>query len=368
MHNLKLSKQFTQKLLFWFYANARHMPWRDLVINPDPYHVWISEVMLQQTTVTAVIGYFHKWLKAFPSIKSLSNADEQAVLKQWQGLGYYNRARNLLLCSHVLVNEHKARLPTTYEELIKLPGFGSYTAAAVASIAFHRKIPLIDANVRRVMMRIIGIECQISTKHDKYILKQLDSLIPETKPGDFNQAMMELGALICKPKEPVCNRCPIRQHCYAYLAGIQEVIPTPRTKILKEIIAVVGIIRKKTKVLIQRRPNKGLLAGLWEFPGGKVDVSDKSLRDALKREIWEETGLTIDSTKKLGQVTHYYTQFKVRLNAYECFCRNMEKFKESEDSKFVMLEELKNYPMPSGSAKLLDKYIYNQKDDSSQPY
>lgn len=247
------------------------MPWRVLKGKPDPYHVWISEVMLQQTTVATVLGRFEQWISVYPSIKELAFASEQDVLKAWQGLGYYSRARNLLKCARLLNQEYDGRLPESRDELEDLPGFGPYTAAAVASIVFGQKIPLIDANVRRVMMRILAIRGKASANHDNRIQSYLLECIPAKNPGHFNQAMMELGALVCRSSSPRCNQCPVKKFCLAYAGGYQEIIPEPKIISIQEIEAVVAIIRINNKILIQQRPEKGLLAGLWEFPGGKSE-------------------------------------------------------------------------------------------------
>jgi len=332
------------------------MPWRILNGRPDPYHIWISEVMLQQTTVATVTGFYKKWLAEYPSVIALAQAGEQAVLRQWQGLGYYNRARNLLKCARLLVKDYGGELPSSVDKLKELPGFGPYTVAAVASIAFHRPIPLVDANVRRVMMRVLAIQEIVSTRHDERILRELATIIPKKQPGHFNQAMMELGALICRSRSPICNQCPVRAFCKAYAEGLQELIPEPKVKIIKNIHAVLAIIIKNKKVLIRQRPDKGLLAGLWEFPGGKIEPTDKSPEDALKREVFEETGLNVEVKARLGQVVHFYTQFKVQLTAFFCTCT--DRINESERLRLVKRDCLKNYPMPSGSAKIVDQYIH----------
>ncbi|MBF0594150.1 MAG: A/G-specific adenine glycosylase [Candidatus Omnitrophica bacterium] len=348
---------FARDLLIWFSHNARTMPWRVLKGRPNPYHVWISEIMLQQTTVATVIPRFERWLKVFPSITCLAKADEQSVLKQWQGLGYYARARNLLKCAVILINENSGRLPETFQELGKLPGFGPYTSAAVASIAFGVPIPLIDANVRRVMMRLLAIDAPASSSYDKEILTELRLHIPDTDPGHFNQALMELGALVCRSKEPCCNQCPVRKYCLAYKRGIQEIIPRPVLRSIKEIDAVIGIIEHKGRIFIQQRPLKGLLSAMWEFPGGKIEKNDASCRNALKREILEETGLTIKVGKSLGTVTHSYTQFRVKLSAFVCTLDLESEMKPAQKSLWVKPDQLDKYPMPSGSAKVLDKYL-----------
>ncbi len=346
---------FSTRLVQWFLKNARAMPWRVLKGRADPYRVWISEIMLQQTTVAAILNRYEQWLNVYPSIQTLASSSEQGVLKEWQGLGYYSRARNLLKCAQLLVATNKGQLPDTADELQELPGFGPYTAAAVASIAFNRPVPLVDANVRRVMMRVLAIRAKASTQYDRRILNRLSSIIPARHPGHFNQAMMELGALICRSNEPLCNQCPVRPFCKAYARGIQELIPEPKIKIIKKIEAVVAIIQVKNKILIRQRPEKGLLAGLWEFPGGKIEPQDQSPQEALKREVLEETGLKVCVHSKIAQVVHYYTQFKVKLTAFDCSCE--ENIRQTSRLQLVSKKDLKKYPMPSGSAKLVDKYI-----------
>ena len=350
-----IDPSFSADILRWFKKNARILPWRDLKHTPDPYQVWISEIMLQQTTVATVSRRFSDWINRFPSISSLAAASEQSVLKAWQGLGYYTRARNVLKCAQILVDHHKGTLPDTVDALSQLPGFGPYTASAVASIAFDRQVPLVDANVRRVMMRILAINEKPSAHFDRQIINCLNRLIPSSKPGHFNQAMMELGALLCRSTEPLCNQCPVRPHCKAYQKGIQELIPQKQTKTIKKIDAVIAIIWVKNKVIIQQRPPNGLLAGLWEFPGGKVEPEDSSFEAALRREVYEETRLNVQIRKKLGSVTHYYTAYKVNLTAYECSCET--RIKQTPIFKLVSAKEIIKYPMPSGSAKLVDRYL-----------
>ncbi len=343
---------FTKALLAWFKANARALPWRK---TKDPYRIWVSEIMLQQTTVSTVILYYERWIKRYPSVEKLALSDEQEVLKMWQGLGYYNRARNFHKAARIVVDKHNSCVPENPEELNALPGIGPYATAAISSIAFKKILPVVDANVRRVMMRVLLIKDKISTKHDEIITKTLNDLISTKEPGDFNEAMMEIGALICKPKEPSCNQCPVAKYCKAYQEGVQELIPEPVSKIIEEIQAVVGIIKVNKKLFIQQRPQKGLLAGLWEFPGGKVEKSDKNHTKALEREIFEETGLQVTVGKRIGQVTHFYTRFKVHLTAF--VCEPVGKVTLKENMRLVTTEELKKYPMPSGSAKIIERYL-----------
>ena len=340
---------FTRAILLWFQAHKRPLPWRK---TRDPYKIWVSEIMLQQTTVGAVIPCYEKWLKLYPNIKSLARAPLQKVLKAWQGLGYYQRARNLHRSAKILSQKYGEKFPGRYEELKALPGFGSYTTAAVLSIVFDQPYPVIDANVRRVLMRIYRIRGEADADHDKILLERLRPHFPKKHAGTFNQALMELGALICKPRNPLCLLCPVQTFCKAFKRGEQEVIPRPKKRASHKIEAVVAIIRRDGKVLLQKRPSTGLLAGLWEFPGGKKK-SGESLKTALAREMREELGAELGQARFLMKVRHSYTQFDVTLHAYEGTLQSEPRLKKNSH-RWVGLRSLQNYPFPSGSAKIVN--------------
>lgn len=343
---------FSALLLRWYRKHRRELPWRK---TRDPYRIWVSEVMLQQTTVTAVLGYYEHWFKLFPDIMTLSRANIRTVLKAWQGLGYYARARHLHETSRILVKKFGGELPADPLILKGLPGFGTYTVGAVMSIAFQKPAAIVDANVRRVFQRILA-ELKVDGNFDKKLYLSLEKIIPRRYPGDFNQALMELGALVCRSKEPCCNLCPVRNFCQARKIGLQELIPRPKRSLTKKIRAVVAIIRKNKRMLIQKRQNKGLLAGLWEFPGGKVEPWDKDLKTALKRELSEELACECQIKGYLGKVNHSYTQFRVELNVFEA--EMADSFTLQKNMRWATLGEIKNkFPMPSGSAKIIDNYF-----------
>ena len=344
------SPGFTKHLLRWYGRHHRDLPWRG---TSNPYRIWISEVMLQQTTVQAVIPYYEKWLTLFPDLGSLARTPLRKVLKVWQGLGYYARARHLRQAAQVLVKCYNGRFPRRYEELRKLPGFGPYTTAAVLSMVFDLPYPVLDANVRRVVMRLARISGRAGAGKDKLIMKRLHGWIPLKKPGLFNQAVMELGALVCTPRSPLCLLCPVSHFCRAYEAGEQEVIPSPKKRSVTNIEAVAGIIRKDGKYLIQKRPSSGLLADLWEFPGGKREPG-KTLVEALRRELREELGIEVAAARPLITVRHAYTRFRVRLHAYECRLKSDPKT-DPKRLRWVSLRALRRYPFPSGSARIVDK-------------
>jgi len=306
--------------------------------------------MLQQTTVKAGLPYFRKWEKLFPDVESLSRAPLQKVLKAWQGLGYYQRAKNLHKASQIIKEKFEGQIPSDYDELKKLSGVGPYTTAAVLSFAFDKSYPVVDANVRRVIMRLRRIQHQDSA-NDKVLISFLESYLPQKKSGFFNQALMELGALVCRPKNPRCLLCPITEYCKAYQAGEQEVIPPPKLRNYQKIEAVIGIIWKNDKLLIQKRPSKGLLADLWEFPGGKR-VPGESLEQALDREIKEELSAEVAEKNFLAKVHHAYTQFQVALYAYECRLKYEPRLNRKH--RWVTLRALRRYAVPSGSAKIIN--------------
>jgi A/G-specific adenine glycosylase len=339
--------EFRRRLLLWYKNHHRKLPWRK---TQDPYKIWVSEVMLQQTTVTAVLPYYNQWIKYFPNIKILSQSPLQKVLKAWQGLGYYQRAKNLHKASRIIKDKFKGQIPPDYDELKKLPGFGPYTTAAVLSFAFDKPYTVIDANVRRIIIRLRRIRRKAST-NDKALLPFLETHLPLKKSGHFNQALMELGALICRPKNPRCLLCPVTEFCKAYQAGEQEVIPPPKKRNYQKIEAVIGIIRKSGQILIQKRPSRGLLADLWEFPGGKK-AAGESPEQALDREIKEELSAEVAEKNFLTKVHHAYTQYQVDLYAYECRLRNEPRLNRRQ--RWVTLKDIRQYPVPSGSAKIIN--------------
>jgi len=336
-----------KKLIRWYRRHYRQLPWRK---TRDPYKIWIAEVMLQQTTVAAVIPYYLRWMESFPDLRALSRATLQKVLKAWEGLGYYQRAKNLHRSSRIIIKEYQGRFPSDYDQLKKLPGLGSSTTAALLSFAFDLPYPVLEANVRRVLTRVMRLKGRRNPGDDIF-LNFLTPLIPQKNSSQFNQAMMELGALVCKPRNPNCLLCPITDHCQAYQAGEQEIIPEPKKRDFQKIEAVIALIQDNGKYLIQKRPSQGLLADLWEFPGGKKKRSE-SFSQALHREVQEELGARIRESRFLTKVRHAYTQFQVTLYAYEC---QLEKRPHLEKTRYrwVTLKGLRRYPFPSGNAKII---------------
>lgn len=335
---------FSHHLLNWYGKNARCLPWRDF---PEPYSVWVSEIMLQQTRVETVLPYFERWLKQFPSIESLAAASEEDVLRLWEGLGYYSRARNLHRAAKLLVEEYGGRLPGDAAQLQKIPGIGRYTAGAVASIAFGLDEAALDGNIRRVLARIFDVSVPARSPEGERILWQLaaDNL-PEGSAGDYNQAMMDLGATICLPRKPLCTQCPVSAFCKSYASGNQEQRPvTSAVSAVPHYIVTAAVIARDGQVLIAKRPDKGLLGGLWEFPGGKLEAGE-DLAAALQREIYEELNVEVRVGASMGVYRHAYTHFKVTLHAFRCeLVKGEPQPMVASDLRWVSPGELEEFPM-----------------------
>jgi A/G-specific adenine glycosylase len=334
----------TKPLLSWYEANARQLPWRG---HPDPYAVWVSEVMLQQTRVEAVIPYFLRWMKRFPTIADLAAASQQEVLSAWEGLGYYSRARNLHQATRILTAEHGGQLPGDLQALRRLPGIGRYSAAAIASIAFGQDVPALDGNIRRVLARISNLELPArSPQGERRLLELAARHLPPGRAGDYNQALMELGELVCTPRRPDCARCPLNDQCAAYALGLQELRPVRERKPRQPHHTVVaGVIQRDGQVLIARRKPQGLLGGLWEFPGGKLQPG-KDLAGCLRRELKEELGVEVAVHGQIGVYNHAYTHFRVTLHAFRCRLEEGEpRSLEHASLAWVGLQALKDYPM-----------------------
>jgi A/G-specific adenine glycosylase len=334
----------TTLLLQWYDHNARQLPWR---VIPSAYRTLVSELMLQQTRVETVLPYFERWMLQFPDLNSLAAADEQVVLKAWEGLGYYSRARNLHKAARLIVENHGGEIPANVEELSKLPGIGPYTAGAIASIAFNQAEIAMDGNIRRVIARIYNIQYQLATPAFEQACRQaLESLLPPGRPGDFNQALMDLGASLCLPKTAQCEICPVQQHCLAYQTGNQNELPLRKLKAaIPHYIVTAGVMRRDDSVLLCQRPQNALLAGLWEFPGGKLEENE-TLQQALLRELQEELEIPVVVNEKIGVYEHAYTHFRITLHAFFCEILNGAPHPvEAQDMRWVPITALDQYPM-----------------------
>ncbi len=339
-----MNSKFSKLILNWYDHHARRLPWRGV---KDPYAVWVSEVMLQQTRVETVIPYFLRWMERFPDVRSLAAASEQEVLGVWEGLGYYTRARHLWQAAQKLEQEHGGQLPPTPHSLESLPGVGRYTAGAIASIAFGVDAPALDGNIKRVLARVFDIDLPVDEPAGvKQLWELAAELLPHGRAGDYNQAIMDLGALVCLPRQPLCKDCPLMKICLAYRQGrvSQRPVRMPK-KTVPRITVTAAVIRRKGRVLIARRPSRGLLGGMWEFPGGKQQAGE-TLSDALTREIMEELGATIEVGDELGCYRHAYTHFRVTLHAFKCQLMGVEpQALEASELAWVKPDDLGAYPM-----------------------
>lgn len=340
-----------ENLLNWFENNQRPLPWRT---HYEPYEVWISEIMLQQTQVATMLPYFERWMQRFPNLKSLAEAEEETVLKLWEGLGYYSRARNIQKTAQTLLATRGGSFPTDHATILKLPGIGPYTAAAICSIAFEQDYAVLDGNVIRVLSRFLDFREKIQN-HKALFWETAQELLPPGKARDFNQAMMELGALVCTPRKPTCTNCPLKKICKANKSGTQELLPykgPSRSKV--EVKVVVAIIHQGGKIFIQKRQAKGLMAGLWEFPGGKVE-KEEALETALHREIQEELGVSIKHIRPFMNFKHAYTKYLVDLHSYLAdFDQGELELRAASEGKWVFLEELDQFTFPAANVKLIE--------------
>ncbi len=341
-------------LLEWYHKGHRQLPWRE---NRDPYRIWVSEIMLQQTRVEAVKPYFERFMEQLPNVEALAEVEEEVLLKLWEGLGYYSRARNLKKAAGIIMEKYGGRIPKTYEELIGLPGIGSYTAGAISSIAFGQRAPAVDGNVLRILSRLAVREEDITRPETKRKLEQiLASVIPESCPGDFNQALMELGATVCLPGgKPKCRDCPWERLCLAHRQGREEDFPLkkpkPERKIEKRTIL---LIRDDGRSAIRKRPDTGLLAGMYEFPGLDGHKSEKRVLEYIK-----QMGLVPLQIQKLAPSKHIFSHREWHMIAYRI--RVDELAPESEILKqeawiYAKPEEIAvKYPIPSAFSAYLEE-------------
>ena len=340
--------QVTKRLLSWYDSHDRRMPWRG---ETDPYKIWISEIMLQQTQVTTVRDYYLRWIKRFPTIQSVSSSSMDKVLKYWEGLGYYSRARNFHASCQILDNQGST-VPKGMEEFQKLKGVGPYIAAAVQSIAFNMPVGVVDGNVNRVVSRFYAYK-DTPSKNKKKINEFMSLVINKKRPGDINQAMMDLGRYVCKPSSPLCDECPLSKGCKALELGIQSDLPIKVKREQKPHYDVaVGIIWNKSKLLITKRKAEGLLGGLWEFPGGKIEKNE-TVKSAIKREIKEELSIKIKPETLIHQVDHHYSHFSVTINAIQCqYNGDKIKLNGPTNFKWIHTSQLDSYAFPKASIKL----------------
>ncbi len=336
------------------------MPWRDCA---NPYFIWVSEVMLQQTRVDQAEPYFKRFVERFPTVANLAQADQQEVLKVWEGLGYYRRARHLHAAAKTVVEKYNGKIPDNREQIIELKGIGPYTASALLSIAFQKPYAVVDGNVIRVLSRYYGIEENVrSSKTKKAIQQYADDLVDHKRPGDFNQSLMELGSRICTPAAPDCEHCPLQAGCVAYRTVMTDEIPykSPAKKVPHHNIAVGILVNAKKEALIAHRPENVMLGGLWEFPGGKQKPSE-SIEDACVRELKEELSVDVQVIEPFMQLKHAYSHFKITLHAFLCeLIEGEPKANASRQIKWVSINELGDYPFPKANRRLTEKLMNDE--------
>ncbi len=343
----------SERILKWYKRNQRNLPWRK---TKDPYYIFVSEMMLQQTQVETVIPYYHRFIIRFPTVETLARASLQEVLKAWENLGYYARARHLHAAAKEMMERTGGMIPDNEEELVRLPGIGSYTAAAILSIAFGRRVPAVDGNVRRVLCRLFAIQASLEeTKTQRRIHNLAADLIPVKASSRFNQGIMDLGATICTPRKPVCERCPIHESCLAYEKGLQETLPITRKRgPLPHKQMTAGILcDTHDKLLIVRRPTKGLLGGLWKFPGGEKDAG-VSLQRSLEKVIQMELGIEVRVGEKIAAVKHAYTHFRITLHAFRCALKGGDlKVLNCHRCEWIDPQSLADFPFSKADRKVM---------------
>lgn len=345
---------FRQRLLTWFAAHQRPLPWRRTY---TPYHIWISEIMGQQTQMERVAEYFTRWIALFPDIAAVVAAPEQIILKAWEGLGYYSRARNIQKAARQMLATNDGEIPAHHEQLLALPGIGPYTAAAILSIAFNQPYPLLDANVERLFARLADIDSPLKQKTTQKRLRGLaTALLHREDPRNFNQGLMELGALVCTPKRPDCGICPVQLHCRAYLADTVDLrpLPSPRQQRI-DITMACGIIRNGPLFFIQQRLPDDIWGGLWEFPGGRLQEKETPMQAAV-REVEEETGWSVTDLTPFTTVIHHYTRYRVTLHSFFCSLPppvSEPKLTAASQCSWVPLSKLSDFPFPAGHRLLV---------------
>jgi A/G-specific adenine glycosylase len=339
-----MSTNLAQALMAWYAQHARARPWRH---TKDPYAVWVSEVMLQQTRVETVIPYYERWMARLPTVEALAKASRDQVLGLWEGLGYYRRAHHLHQAARQVVDQHQGRLPDTTAQLQALPGVGRYTAAAIAAIAFGDDEIALDGNLRRVLSRLFDLDIDPrSPEGERRLLAEARKILPPGKAAIFNQALMDLSAALCTPREPSCHACPLSTYCLAWARNLQADRPVRgkrRTQPHHQVAS--GVVRQRDKVLIGRRPQGGLLGGLWEFPGGRLEPGETP-EECLRRELREELAIEVQVGASIGIYNHAYTHFRITLHAFECRLKDgqpMPRF--HSELRWAEVDRLGAFPM-----------------------
>ena len=366
MWDLATRTRLRQQLLQWYGHQGRALPWRQ---TRDPYAIWVSEVMLQQTQVTTVLPFYQRWLQVLPTLTDLAAAPRAQVLKLWEGLGYYRRAIHLHQAAQHLVQEQGGQIPDSLEALQQLPGIGRTTAGGILSAAFNQSTPILDGNVKRVLARLIALP-QPPAQALPQLWELSEQLLDPDHPRDFNQALMDLGATVCRRRSPQCLLCPWRQDCRAYNQGQQDQLPMtqPAPPRPHKRIAV-AVVFKGPELLIDQRLESSMLSGLWEFPGGKIEPGETPAQ-CVVREVKEEIGIEVEVVEELATIDHAYTHFTITLIAYICrYVSGEIQTLQCADVQWIRPEQLKDYAFPMANQKLfppLEAWLVQEKLSPTQ--
>ena len=357
-----MHKQIADRLTAWQAQQLRELPWRRAPAGArDAYAVWVSEVMAQQTRLSVVEAYFNRWMEQFPTLEALASADQQEVLKLWEGLGYYSRARNLHKAAQIVASEFGGQLPRTRAELLSLPGIGEYTAGAILSLAFGQHEPILDGNAKRVISRLWDIDARIDLRTTGSRLWELSRKMVEaaSAPGAMNEALMELGAVVCKRRSPLCESCPVQSYCLAHGRGVQEERPVraPGQKVphLEFAAAIIWEdVAGQSRLLISQRPEQGLLGGLWSFPNGAREADDEDLQASLRRAVCQDLGVGVTVGEKASTVEHAFTHFRMTLVAFHARISAGEPQAVGvADWCWTSLDDIEKFPCPVPDRKII---------------
>jgi A/G-specific adenine glycosylase len=353
-------RDLRRRLLAWYRRHARDLPWRR---GSDPYRIWISEIMLQQTQVATVRSYFERFIAALPTFDALAAADEDTVLRLWEGLGYYRRARQLHRAAKIVVAEHGGQFPADAEQVRRLPGIGRYTAGAILSIAFDAPEPILEANTIRLLSRLLAYAGDThSTAGQRLLWHAAQTLLPARGAGTLNQALMELGSQVCRPRDPACLRCPLAALCPTFREGLQKKIPAPRRKPRIESVREALVVVRRGRILLVRRAAHQRWAGLWDFPRVSCDSAETSPEPAeLAAKVYAATGIKIDAIKRLTTFRHGVTRFRITLECYEARASGTAtQRKPPVETAWVKPSELADYPL-SSTGRRLARFVLAQR-------
>ena len=347
-----------RKLLNWFAAKQRDLPWRR---NKSRYRIWVSEIMLQQTQVATVIDYYRRFMKRFPSIKSLAYADLDDVLRQWEGLGYYRRARQMHAAANAIMESYGGRFPNNYEEVIRLPGIGRYTAGAILSIADDQRFPILEGNTIRLYSRLLLMDSDPRSKENQKSLWEFaETILPRKHTGDFNQALMELGALVCTPTSPDCEHCPLQTHCPTFAQNKQRLIPAPskKTNYLKTTEAVI-LVTRNNRFLIRKCLPGERWAGLWDFPRYSVEGNATDPHNRLQQQLFEDYGLVTTIRTLNHRIRHAVTRFRITLDCYETTSLQGRLKTRGQEMRWLSPQQIHSMPMSITGRKIADRLLHS---------